>query len=73
MFTTVVLIQMLAVSVVSYVNFALEEPCPEEFYGTPECYTYTYSVNNSSNRNIKRVYIKKIWGNFENVSDEKKS
>tara|TARA_B100000029_G_C17392865_1_gene894087 strand:- start:93 stop:311 length:219 start_codon:yes stop_codon:yes gene_type:complete len=72
MFTTVVLIQMLAVSVGGYVNFALEEPCPEEFYGTSKCYTYTYSTNNSSNRHIKRVYIKKVWENFEDVSDDKK-
>ena len=70
MFTTVVLIQLLAVSVGSYVSFALDEPCPEEFYGTPKCYVHTYSTNNSSNRDLKRVYMKKPWENFEDVADE---
>ena len=42
MFATVVLIQIVAVSVGTYVNFALEEPCPEKYFGTQKCYTYTY-------------------------------
>ena len=50
MFATVVLIQIVAVSVGTYVNFALEEPCPEKYFGTQKCYTYTYKTNN------KRTY-----------------
>ena len=72
MFTTVVLFQILAVSVGSYVNFALEEPCPEKFYGSPKCYTYTYRIHNQNNLDSKkRVYIKKPWVSFDNVDDKK--
>jgi len=51
MYAAVILIQILAVSVGGYVNFVLEGPCPEKYYGSPKCYTYTYRTNNPSNRN----------------------
>ena len=41
MYAAVILIQILAVSVGGYVNFVLEGPCPEKYYGSPKCYTYT--------------------------------
>ena len=71
MYAAVILIQILAVSVGGYVNFVLEGPCPEKYYGSPKCYTYTYSTNNPSNRNLKRVYVKKPWENFDDVLEEK--
>jgi len=71
MYAAVVLIQIIAVSLGGYINFVLEEPCPEKFYGSPKCYTYTYRTNNPSKRNLKRVYVKKPWENFENVLEEK--
>ena len=58
-------------SVGGYVNFVLERPCPEKYYGSPKCYTYTYRTNNSSNQNLKRVYVKKPWENFDDVLEEK--
>ena len=62
MFTSVVLFQILAVSVGSYVNFALEEPCPEKYYGSSKCYLYTYKIHNKNKYySKKRVYIKKPW------------
>ena len=61
----------IAVSVGGYVNFVLEGPCPEKYYGSPKCYTYTYRTNNPSNRNLKRVYVKKPWENFDDVLEEK--
>ena len=73
MFTTVILFQILAVSVGSYVNFALEEPCPKKFYGSPKCYAYTYRTHNQNNlySTKKRIYIKKPWVSFEDVLEEK--
>ena len=72
MFTTVVLFQILAVSVGSYVNFALEEPCPEKYYGSQKCYTYSYKTHNQNHSNSKkRVYIKKPWVSFDDVNDKK--
>ena len=35
MYAAVILIQILAVSVGGYVNFVLEGPCPEKYYGSP--------------------------------------
>jgi len=32
---------------------------------------YTYRTNNSSNQNLKRVYVKKPWENFDDVLEEK--
>ena len=71
MYSAVILIQILAVSVGGYVNFVLEGPCPENYYGSPKCYTYTYRTYNSSNQNLKRVYVKKPWENFDDVLEEK--
>ena len=71
MYAAVILIQILAVSVGGYVNFVLEGPCPEKYYGSPKCYTYTYRTNNPSNLNLRRVYVKKAWENFDDVLDEK--
>ena len=72
MFSTVVILQILVVSLGSYVNFALEEPCPEKYYGTQKCYTYTYNVHNQNNiYSKKRVYIKKPWISFDGVHDKK--
>ena len=73
MFTAIVLIQVLAVSIGSYVNFALEEPCPEKYYGTSKCYIYTYKSNDKGNFYYKkRVYIKKPWVSFEDVTKSNK-
>ena len=55
MYAAVVLIQIIAVSLGGYINFVLEEPCPEKYYGSPKCYTYTYRTNNPSKRNLKRL------------------
>ena len=72
MFSTVVLFQIIAVSVGSFINFALEEPCPEKLYGSPKCYTYTYRIHNKNNLDSKkRVYIKKPWVSFDDVHEEK--
>tara|TARA_Y100001970_G_scaffold291886_1_gene430843 strand:+ start:2425 stop:2703 length:279 start_codon:yes stop_codon:yes gene_type:complete len=72
MFTTVVLFQILAVSVGSYVNFALEEPCPEKYYGTPKCYIYTYEIYDKKNfYSKKRIYIKKPWVSIDDSIDKK--
>ena len=51
MYAAVILIQILAVSVGGYVNFVLEGPCPEQYFGSQKCYTFTYRTNNPSNRN----------------------
>ena len=69
MYAAVILIQILAVSVGGYVNFVLEGPCPEKYYGSQKCYTYSYRTNNPS-RNIKRVYVKKPWENFDDVLEK---
>ena len=71
MYAAVILIQILAVSVGGYVNFVLEGPCPEKFYGSPKCYSYTYRTNNQNTRNLKRVYVKKPWESFDDVLKEK--
>ena len=72
MFSAVILVQILAVSMGSYINFALEEPCPEKFYGSPKCYIYTYKIRNQNNYySKKRVYIKKPWVSLDEGLEEK--
>ena len=72
MFSTVVILQILVVSLGSYVNFALEEPCPEKYYGTQKCYTYSYRIHNKKNLGSKkRIYIKKPWVSFEDAQNKK--
>ena len=71
MYAAVILIQILAVSVGGYVNFVLEGPFPEKYFGPPTGSNNTYRTNNRTNRNLKRVYVKKPWKNFDEVLKEK--
>tara|TARA_B100001250_G_C19340937_1_gene589015 strand:- start:294 stop:506 length:213 start_codon:yes stop_codon:yes gene_type:complete len=65
---------MLAVSVGGYVNFALEEPCPEKYFGSQKCYIYSYPTYNKNNLySKKRIYIKKPWASFDETNEEKVS
>ena len=70
MFIALIMFQTIVISIAGYVHFALGGPCPEKYHGSLKCYYYTYrTTDDPSNRQIKRVYLKKPWVTLDDVPD----